>query len=73
MINYEDLAPDWSLRVSVAIYFLNDVCRCHLYTNGGTCVRCGNVQQIKEQWPFEWGMACQAYAESESREQKEKN
>jgi hypothetical protein len=63
---------DIGVRVSVAVYMLNDVCRCHLYTNGGTCVRCTIVAEIKEHWPNEWATACCVYAESKSREQKEK-
>lgn len=72
MTDNNEYPADLALRIGVAIYLLNDVCRCHLYTNGTSkCVRCGLVEQIKEHWPNEWAASCCVYAEMTSREQKD--
>lgn len=59
--------PDWLLRLTVVIHFLNDPCLCHLYDNGGPCVRCGALSQAKTYWPAQYAQACETYAESTTR------
>jgi len=69
MNEYLDLAPDWYLRTDCALHMLNDLCRCHIYTDNTKCNRCRTIEKIKEQWPTEWALACQAYAENKSRQE----
>jgi hypothetical protein len=58
---------DWVLRLTVCIYHLNAVCRCHLHTNPAIkCVRCTILADAKKYWPYHYAQACETYAETKS-------
>jgi hypothetical protein len=58
--------PDWLLRLTVIIHLLNEPCKCYVYTDGGTCVRCGQLSQAKTYWGAQYAQACETYTETTS-------
>lgn len=53
---------DFVLRVRVLAHIINDVCRCHIFTDpAALCSRCDIMKAAGNVWPYEHGLILEAH------------